>query len=107
MLFLSAAATVGEIVALIVVGLIVGALGRLIHPGHDPIGLLATTLIGIASVLVVGLLLRGPLGYLKTFAEPMRIYSLQVGRVVQPSPVMLAAKADDIAARPAMADKPS
>jgi uncharacterized membrane protein YeaQ/YmgE (transglycosylase-associated protein family) len=64
MLFLSAAATVGEIVALIVVGLIVGALGRLIHPGHDPIGLLATTLIGIASVLVVGLLLRGPLGYL-------------------------------------------
>ena len=64
MLFLSAAATVGEIVALIVVGLIVGALGRLINPGHDPLGLLATTLIGIASVLVVGLLLRGPLGYL-------------------------------------------
>ncbi|MGD0273238.1 MAG: hypothetical protein ABSB96_05890 [Gaiellaceae bacterium] len=64
MLFLSATATVGAIIALIVVGLIVGALGRLIHPGHDPIGLLGTLVIGVASVLVVGLLLRGPLGYL-------------------------------------------
>src|SRR5438552_4651682 len=44
---------------------------------------------------------------LKNIAEPMRIYSLQVGRVVQASPVMLAAKADDVPARPAMADKPS
>src|SRR5438093_6871689 len=44
---------------------------------------------------------------LKNIAEPMRIYSLQVGRVVQASPVMLAAKAGDVPARPAMADKPS
>jgi TolB-like protein/class 3 adenylate cyclase len=44
---------------------------------------------------------------LKNIAEPMRIYSLQVGRVVQTSPVMLSAKADDGPARPAMADKPS
>ena len=64
MLFLSATVTVGEIVALVVVGLIVGALGRLIHPGHDPIGLLGTLVIGVASVLVVGLLLRGPIGFL-------------------------------------------
>src|SRR5882757_5000297 len=42
---------------------------------------------------------------LKNIAEPMRIYSLQVGRVVQASPVMVAAKPDDVPARPA--DKPS
>jgi uncharacterized membrane protein YeaQ/YmgE (transglycosylase-associated protein family) len=64
MLFLAATATVGEIIALIVVGLIVGALGRLIHPGHDPIGLFGTLVIGVASVLVVGLLLHKPLGFL-------------------------------------------
>jgi uncharacterized membrane protein YeaQ/YmgE (transglycosylase-associated protein family) len=64
MLFLSATATIGAIIALIVVGLIVGALGRLIHPGRDPIGLLGTLVIGVASVLVVGLLLRGPIGFL-------------------------------------------
>jgi|PersoiStandDraft_1058852.scaffolds.fasta_scaffold00051_39 uncharacterized membrane protein YeaQ/YmgE (transglycosylase-associated protein family) len=64
MLFLSATTTFGEIIALIVAGLIVGVLGRLIHRGHDPIGLLVTTVIGIASVLVVGLLLHGPIGFL-------------------------------------------
>jgi uncharacterized membrane protein YeaQ/YmgE (transglycosylase-associated protein family) len=48
-----------EIIALIIGGLIVGALGRLIHPGPDPIGLLATLAIGVASLLIAGLLL-GP-----------------------------------------------
>lgn len=53
-----------EIIGLIVAGIIVGLLGRLLHPGHDPIGLLATIGIGVVAVLIVGLLLSGPLGFL-------------------------------------------
>jgi uncharacterized membrane protein YeaQ/YmgE (transglycosylase-associated protein family) len=45
------------IVGLIIAGIIVGALGRLFHPGRDPIGLLATIGIGIAAVIVAGLLI--------------------------------------------------
>ena len=39
---------------LIIVGAIVGALGRFFHPGRDPMGLIVTILIGIASLLVAG-----------------------------------------------------
>jgi uncharacterized membrane protein YeaQ/YmgE (transglycosylase-associated protein family) len=53
-----------EIIGLIVAGLIVGLLGRLLHPGHDRIGFLATVGIGVVAVLVAGLLLHGPLGFL-------------------------------------------
>ncbi len=45
------------IIGLIIAGLIVGALGRLVHPGRDPMGLLATIGIGIVSVIVSGLLI--------------------------------------------------
>jgi uncharacterized membrane protein YeaQ/YmgE (transglycosylase-associated protein family) len=53
-----------EIIGLIIAGIIVGLLGRLLHPGHDPMGLLATIGIGVVAVLVAGLLLSGPLGFL-------------------------------------------
>jgi uncharacterized membrane protein YeaQ/YmgE (transglycosylase-associated protein family) len=52
---------IGEIIGLIVVGLIVGALGRLINPGRDPMGLLATLVIGVASMLIVGLIVSSTL----------------------------------------------
>lgn len=45
------------IIGLIIAGLLVGALGRLFHPGRDPMGVLATIGIGIASVIVAGLLI--------------------------------------------------
>lgn len=45
------------IIGLIIAGLVVGALGRLFHPGKDPIGLLATIGIGIVSVIVAGVLI--------------------------------------------------
>ena len=51
--------TLGDIIVLIIVGLIVGALGRLFHPGADPMGLLWTIAIGIASSLLVGWLVGG------------------------------------------------
>jgi uncharacterized membrane protein YeaQ/YmgE (transglycosylase-associated protein family) len=50
---------IGEIIGLIVLGLIVGALGRLLHPGSDPMGLVMTLVIGVASVLIVGWLIGG------------------------------------------------
>ncbi len=43
-----------EWVWLIIVGAIVGALGRLFHPGRDPMGWIVTILIGIASLLIAG-----------------------------------------------------
>ena len=41
---------------LIIVGAVVGALGRLIHPGSDPMGWIVTTLIGIASLVIAGVI---------------------------------------------------
>ena len=40
---------------LIIVGAIVGGLGRLFHPGVDPMGWILTILIGIASLVISGL----------------------------------------------------
>jgi uncharacterized membrane protein YeaQ/YmgE (transglycosylase-associated protein family) len=45
------------IIGLIITGLIVGALGRLFHPGSDPMGLLMTIGVGIASVIIAGLII--------------------------------------------------
>src|SRR2546430_9736244 len=44
------------IVMLIVVGLIAGAIARLLMPGRDPIGLLGTILLGVAGSFVGGFL---------------------------------------------------
>jgi uncharacterized membrane protein YeaQ/YmgE (transglycosylase-associated protein family) len=44
---------------LIIVGAIVGALGRLFNPGQDPMGWIVTILIGIGSLLVAGAIFEG------------------------------------------------
>jgi uncharacterized membrane protein YeaQ/YmgE (transglycosylase-associated protein family) len=41
---------------LIIVGALVGALGRLFHPGRDPMGWVLTILIGIASLVIAGVI---------------------------------------------------
>jgi uncharacterized membrane protein YeaQ/YmgE (transglycosylase-associated protein family) len=57
--------SIGEIILLIILGLIVGALGRFVNPGRDPMGLLLTMAIGVASVLVVyGLIIDGVIGFI-------------------------------------------
>jgi uncharacterized membrane protein YeaQ/YmgE (transglycosylase-associated protein family) len=43
----------------IIVGAIVGALGRLFHPGSDPMGWLLTIAIGIVSLLVAAFISSG------------------------------------------------
>lgn len=54
----------GEIIGLIIAGVIVGALGRLINPGPDPMGWLVTIAIGIAAVVLVGMLVGGIIGWI-------------------------------------------
>ena len=47
-----------SIVALVLVGLVVGIVARLLMPGRDPIGLFATVALGIVGVLVGGYIAR-------------------------------------------------
>lgn len=47
-----------SIIGLVLIGLVIGVLARLLMPGRDPIGLLATIALGIAGVLVGGYLAR-------------------------------------------------
>jgi uncharacterized membrane protein YeaQ/YmgE (transglycosylase-associated protein family) len=51
------------IVVLILGGLVVGALGRLLHPGRDPMSIPMTIGIGVLAMLVAGLVVRPLLGF--------------------------------------------
>ena len=50
------------IIGYIIVGLIVGALARLLMPGRDPIGVIATIAIGVIGAVVGGYLWRAAFG---------------------------------------------
>jgi uncharacterized membrane protein YeaQ/YmgE (transglycosylase-associated protein family) len=52
------------IIGLIISGLIIGALGRLVHPGHDPMPIWLTLVIGVVATLAAGLLIGGLLGFI-------------------------------------------
>ena len=59
LVLLLAGALVGlafELLWLVITGLIIGGLGRLVLPGRQEIGLLATALVGIAASLLGGIL---------------------------------------------------
>ncbi|HEY1366599.1 MAG TPA: GlsB/YeaQ/YmgE family stress response membrane protein [Gaiellaceae bacterium] len=47
----------------LIVGAVVGALGRLLHPGHDPMGWLVTIAIGVVSMLVAAIISSGWLAF--------------------------------------------
>ena len=75
---------VGLIITLIVVGLIAGALARLLVPGRDPMGIGATILLGI-----VGSFVGGFLGYAifhkdssDGFFQPAGIIGSVIGAIV-------------------------
>jgi uncharacterized membrane protein YeaQ/YmgE (transglycosylase-associated protein family) len=44
---------------LIIVGAIVGALGRFFHPGTDPMGWIVTIVLGIVSLIIGGIIANG------------------------------------------------
>jgi uncharacterized membrane protein YeaQ/YmgE (transglycosylase-associated protein family) len=48
----------------IIVGAIVGALGRLLHPGRDPMGWLLTIAIGIVSMIIAAAISGGLLAFI-------------------------------------------
>ena len=50
------------IIVWIIIGLIAGALGKLIMPGDDPGGIIVTILIGIAGAFVAGFITQNLLG---------------------------------------------
>ena len=47
---------IGFIIGLLIVGLIAGAIARLLMPGRDPLGILGTIVLGIAGSFVGGFL---------------------------------------------------
>jgi uncharacterized membrane protein YeaQ/YmgE (transglycosylase-associated protein family) len=47
----------------IIVGAVVGALGRLLHPGSDPMGWLLTIAIGVISMIIAAIISGGWLAF--------------------------------------------
>jgi len=80
------------IIATLIVGLIIGALAKLLMPGRDPGGLIVTILLGIAGSFVAGFLGRAVGWYRDTSSGPgiiasvigamilLALYRLVVGR---------------------------
>ncbi len=54
---------IGTIIASIILGLIIGALGRLLVPGKQNISIIVTIIIGIVANLIVGWGLGAIFGY--------------------------------------------
>lgn len=73
---------IGLIVGFIITGLIVGALGRLVVPGRNPIGLLATIGLGIVGAIVGGLIGHAiGVGAVVTFLIAIGVAALLVAMV--------------------------
>jgi uncharacterized membrane protein YeaQ/YmgE (transglycosylase-associated protein family) len=64
----------------LIVGAVVGALGRLVHPGSDPMGLLLTIAIGVVSMLVAALISSGWLAFILGVVVAVILVAL-VGRM--------------------------
>jgi len=74
---------IGRIIGLIIVGLIVGGLARLFHPGRDAMGLGLTFLIGVAAVILAGILIGGVLGFILAIVIGVGLVAL-AGRFLGP-----------------------
>jgi uncharacterized membrane protein YeaQ/YmgE (transglycosylase-associated protein family) len=49
---------VAEIIYFILIGLVIGAVARLLMPGRDPIGIIGTILVGVVGAIIGGYLWR-------------------------------------------------
>jgi uncharacterized membrane protein YeaQ/YmgE (transglycosylase-associated protein family) len=67
-----------SIIAWLVIGLIAGALARLIVPGRDPMGLVATMVLGLAGSVVGGFLARA----LLNDTDGVGLFGSTVGAVI-------------------------
>ncbi|HTT54921.1 MAG TPA: GlsB/YeaQ/YmgE family stress response membrane protein [Streptosporangiaceae bacterium] len=68
------------IVVLLIVGLIAGALARLLVPGRDPIGLLGTIVLGVLGSFLGGIVLN-LVEYHKVFTHSIHLAGL-IGSVI-------------------------
>lgn len=68
------------IVWMLVVGLIVGAIAKLLMPGRDPGGMVVTMVLGVAGALVAGFLGRA-LGWYQE-GQPVGILASIVGAIL-------------------------
>jgi uncharacterized membrane protein YeaQ/YmgE (transglycosylase-associated protein family) len=48
----------------IIVGAIVGALGRLVHPGRDPMGWLMTIAVGVVAMVIAAAISSGWIAFI-------------------------------------------
>jgi uncharacterized membrane protein YeaQ/YmgE (transglycosylase-associated protein family) len=64
----------------ILVGALVGALGRLLHPGRDPMGWLLTIGIGIVSMIIAAAISSGWLAFIIGVIVAIILVAL-VGRI--------------------------
>jgi uncharacterized membrane protein YeaQ/YmgE (transglycosylase-associated protein family) len=69
-----------SIVWMLVVGLIVGAIAKLLMPGRDPGGMLVTMMLGVAGALVAGFLGRA-LGWYRE-GQPAGILASIIGAIL-------------------------
>jgi uncharacterized membrane protein YeaQ/YmgE (transglycosylase-associated protein family) len=76
---------------MLIVGLIVGALAKLVMPGRDPGGIIVTMLLGVAGSVIAGLIGRAvgwysegqPAGFISSIIGAvilLAIYRLIIGR---------------------------
>ena len=65
---------------MIVVGLIVGALAKLVMPGRDPGGMIITMLLGIAGSIIAGFLGRA-VGWYRE-GEPVGFIASIIGAII-------------------------
>jgi uncharacterized membrane protein YeaQ/YmgE (transglycosylase-associated protein family) len=69
-----------EFIWMLIIGLVVGAIAKLIMPGNDPGGIIVTMLIGIVGALVAGFLGRA-LGWYHE-GEPAGFIASVVGAIL-------------------------
>jgi uncharacterized membrane protein YeaQ/YmgE (transglycosylase-associated protein family) len=81
---LSSAYKRGEIMGILItllIGLVVGALAKLVMPGKDPGGIIVTMLLGVAGAFVAGMLGRA-FGWYRTPGDAPGIIASIIGAVV-------------------------
>lgn len=69
-----------DIIWMLIIGLIAGALAKLIMPGKDPGGVIVTMLIGVAGAVVAGFLGRS-LGWYES-GENVGILASVIGAII-------------------------
>ena len=58
-----------HIIVMLVIGLVIGAIAKLVMPGRDPGGIIVTILLGIAGSILAGMIGRAAGWYAPTQAE--------------------------------------